>query len=142
MQIRLTAVIILCCSAFIVSAQDKKKAPAKPKVEENILVKVENEAHTDLAAWQKYLLKHSLLLDSAWQKLPAGSYEAEVLFIVDKYGRLTDIKAEKDPGHGLGAYAVKIIRNYNGTWTPAIQCGRAVSAYKKQKITFEIVADN
>jgi len=70
--------------------------------------------------------------------IPAGCYTVVVSFIVDKYGNVTDVKAEKNPGYGLGAMAVNAVRKYKGTWKPAAQCGRYVKSYKKETITFNI----
>lgn len=129
--------VLALISCSIASAQDiieKKK-----NEEQNVFTKVEIEAHTDQKAWRKYIgesLDKVKLSDSMWAKAPAKGFVVEVEFIVDKYGRVTEVKALQDPGEGLGAKAVKIVKNYPGTWKPASQCGRNVKAYRKEKFIF------
>lgn len=133
MRILCSIIILLCINSSFALAQDKKKAPQKQEPEQNIFVRTEIEAHTDTRAFMKYIMKHAQLSDSLLQE-SGGNLTVIVSFIVDQYGRVTDVKAE--PEHALGAMAAKIIRNYPGIWTPAVQCGRAVKSYKKQRITF------
>lgn len=139
MRIQLTVIII--CISFIASAQEKKQAPKKEAEEENIFAKIEVEAHTDRATFQRYIAKNITLPDSVWNTLEAGQDKVTVVFIIDQYGRMTDVKAENAAGNPLAALAVKILRNYPGKWTPANQCGRNVKAYKKETLQFCLRAD-
>ncbi len=100
-----------------------------------VFVKQEIEAGTDLTAWRRHIAKNMKLTDST---ISPGCYTVIVRFIVDKYGNLSDFKIEKDPGYGLGAQLIKTIRSYQGTWKPAVQCGRAVNAYKKETFTLTV----
>lgn len=140
MRTILSAIFIICIGSSIASAQEKKKAPQKAD-EVQIFTKVENEAHTDMAAWSRYLYQQAKLPDSVAKEIPPGCYTVVVTFIVDIYGGITEVKAEKDPGYGLGAKAVKAIRNYKGKWNPASQCGRLVKAYRKQSIMYTVMAE-
>lgn len=133
MRAILTAIILFSISA---SAQVKKQKPG-----EQIFEKIEINAHTDRAQFARYLMRHITLPDSLIEEKGVANLTVVVSFIVDQYGRVTDVKAESDPGYGLGARAVKIIKNYPGSWTPAVQCGRQVKSYKKEIIRFCLAAD-
>ena len=68
---------------------------------------------------------------------PEGSYTVVVQFIVDKEGKISDVKATTNHGHGMEEEAIKVIRK-GPDWIPAIQNGRQVKAYRKQPITFVV----
>ncbi len=86
-------------------------------------------------AWRKYLernLKASTPVDNG---ASPGSYTVVVQFIVDKEGKISNVKASTNHGYGMEEEAVKIIKK-GPTWEPAIQKGRQVKAYRKQPIDF------
>lgn len=103
--------------------------------------KVEIEATTDIKKWRDHIRKSTVLPDSISKDIPPGTYKVTVQFIVDKHGYIGQLKSMNDPGYGLAKRAIKIIANYPGEWKPASQCGRNVTAYKKQDIYF-IVSPN
>lgn len=91
------------------------------------------------AAWVKYLrnnLNANIANDNA---APAGTYKVIVRFIVSKDGLISDVVAETKLGYGMEDEAVKIIKK-GPKWTPALQNGTNVNAYRRQPITF-VVAD-
>ena len=61
-------------------------------------------------------------------------------FIVDKEGNISDVKSLTDKGFGMEEEAMKIIKR-GPKWTPAVQNGRNVKAYRKQPITFLVTAE-
>jgi protein TonB len=132
------AIIIICLSSDHLSAQVKKQAAPKENDDAQVFKKVENEAHTDQALWDKYVTKCIQLPDSVWKTIPSGKYSIVVSFIVNIYGDIIDVKADNDPGYGLAAIAIKAVRNYRGKWYAASQCGRLVKAYRKQPFVFSI----
>src|SRR5687768_8612210 len=101
MRTILTAMIFICIGSSIASAQEKKKKPQKKGEDVQIFTKVENEAHPDMAAWNRYLNQQARLPDSVAKEIPPGCYTVVVTFIVDIYGGITEVKSEKDPGYGL-----------------------------------------
>jgi periplasmic protein TonB len=134
MRTLLTAIFLLLIASLTASAQDKKQAPKKEEEEQTVFTKIEIEAQTDMKQWNRYIMKNLTVPDSSLAQSGMANLNVVVSFIVDQYGRMTDVKVEKDPGHGLGARIVKVVRNYPGTWTPSIQCGRAVKSYKRMPI--------
>ena len=58
-----------------------------------------------------------------------------VQFIVDVAGNISDVKALTAHGYGMEEEAVRIIRS-GPKWTPCIQNGKQVKAYKRQPVTF------
>ena len=110
--------------------------------ENKIFNKVEVEAAFPggEAAWRNYLQKNlngSVPTDNGAGE---GTYTVIVKFVVSKDGSLSDISCESDPGFGMCQEAIRVIRKTKN-WTPAIQNGRNVNAYRRQPITFLIEAN-
>ena len=87
------------------------------------------------AAWANFLqknLKGEVAVDNG---APEGKHTVIVKFIVSKDGSLSDINCESDPGYGMCAEAIRVIKKTTN-WKPAIQNGRNVNAYRRQPITF------
>ena len=106
--------------------------------EVNVFDKVEIEAGTNEKAWKEHIAKKTQLPDSILSSIPAGAYQVNVQFIIDKHGNIGQIKSKNDPGFGLAKRAENIVSSYKGTWRPATQCGRNVNAYRTQTITFVV----
>jgi hypothetical protein len=68
---------------------------------------------------------------------PAGQYTVIVRFIVAKDGSISDVVAETNHGYGMEQESVRAIKK-SGKWTPAMQNGRNVIAYKRQPITWVV----
>jgi protein TonB len=107
--------------------------------EDKIFTKVENEAAFPggAAAWRRYLernLNPSTPVDNG---APPGTYQVIVKFIVSKDGSISAVQAETNHGFGMEEEAVKIIKK-GPKWTPALQNGRNVNAYRRQPITFVV----
>lgn len=105
--------------------------------ENKVFTKVEVEAEFPggNASWGNYLRKN-LNGDVAVENgAEEGTYTVVVKFIVSKDGSLSEITCASDPGHGMCAEAVRVIKK-GPKWTPAIQNGRNVNAYRTQPIIF------
>ncbi len=103
-------------------------------------VEVEAEFPGGTSAWRKFL-ERNLSADVAISAgAPPGSYTVVVQFIVDKDGAVSEVKAHTRHGYGLEEEAVRVIKR-SGRWTPAIQNGRQVKAYRKQPVTFMVTED-
>lgn len=61
----------------------------------------------------------------------------EVQFIVDKKGKVSEVKALTNPGTKLAQVAVEAIKN-GPDWIPAVNNGHNVSSYRKQPVTFRL----
>ncbi len=114
----------------------------KKEDENKIFEKVEIEASFKggESAWRKYLernLNPSAPVDNG---APEGTYTVYVQFVVSKDGSISDVRALTNHGYGMEAEAVKVIKK-GPTWTPAIQNGRSVNAYRKQPITFQVMSE-
>jgi len=95
---------------------------------------IEKDAQVDTTHWLAYL-DQNLQLDSlAMDTIPPGIYGITVIFIIDKKGCLTEVKALNDPGYGLGIRVIRVISGYE-QWIPAERNGRKVRAYRKQVVT-------
>lgn len=90
-----------------------------------------------LNAWKTYLT-HKLNADVPLNNsAPAGMYRVLIRFIVNKEGRVSDVKAQKDAGYGTAQEAIRVIKE-GPNWIPAKQNGRNVNAYHLQPITFVV----
>lgn len=132
-------------SDVAVPVVDEGKAVVVVKDETNYdqtFTKVEVEADFPggMGAWRKFL-ERNLSADVATSAgAPAGSYTVVVQFIVDKEGNVSEVKAQTSHGYGMEEEAVRVIKR-SGKWTPAIQNGRQVKAYRKQPVTFMVTEE-
>ncbi|MBO9592346.1 MAG: energy transducer TonB [Niabella sp.] len=88
-------------------------------------------------AWAAYLTRALDASRPIRAGAPEGQYKVVVQFIIDKEGYLSNIKALTNNGYGMEDEALRVIRS-SGKWSPAMQYGRLVKAYRKQPITFAI----
>lgn len=104
-----------------------------------IFEKVETEAAFPggEAAWRVYLEKNLNPAVPVNNGAKAGTYTVWIQFVVDKNGKVSDIKALSNHGYGMEAEVMRIIRK-SPAWKPAMQFGRSVKAYRKQPVTFSI----
>ena len=119
-----------------------KQVVEAPKEDENKIfekVEVEAEFPGGLPAWRRYLERNLNAQVPSDAGAPTGSYTVVVKFIVDKTGSISDVKSLTSHGFGMEEEAVRAIKR-GPKWTPAIQNGRNVNAYRQQPITF-VVAD-
>lgn len=109
----------------------------KADEEDKVFTKVENEAQFPggQQAWIRYLQKNLNANAPVDNGAPPGKYQVIVKFIVSKDGSISDVNAETKYGFGMEDEAVKIIKR-GPKWTPALQNGRNVNAYRRQPITF------
>lgn len=91
-----------------------------------------------LAAWMNYLQRNLRSEVPTDNGAPAGSYTVIVSFLVNKEGKVSEVKAENDPGYGIAEEASRVIER-GPTWVPAVQNGRNVIYRQKQSITFQVV---
>jgi len=95
-------------------------------------------------AWIKYLQANlNADLGAKYLKPKKGETITQtviVAFLVDKEGKISDVKALTSHGHGMEEEAIKVIKK-GPDWVPAIQNGRNVKAYRKQPITFVVAAE-
>jgi TonB-dependent SusC/RagA subfamily outer membrane receptor len=90
--------------------------------------------------WARYL-ERSLDRDLPKRRgAPAGQYTVMVSFIIDKNGKVQNVKSLNDPGYGSAEEALRVIEHCPN-WTPAKQNGLAVNYTMRQAIVF-MVAEN
>jgi cell wall assembly regulator SMI1 len=111
-------------------------------IEDKIFERVEIEASFPGGSkgWIKFLtttLNPSIPVDNG---APIGQYTSVVQFIVDKDGTISNIKPLTNNGYGMETEVVRVITK-GPKWEPAIQNGRAVRAYRKQPVTFQVEDD-
>jgi periplasmic protein TonB len=123
---------------------DGKGIVEEKKVEDEnkIFEKVEIEASFKggEGAWRKFLerqLNPNAPIDNG---APEGTYTVYVQFVVSKDGSISDVKALTTHGYGMEAEAVRVIKK-GPAWVPAVQNGRAVNAFRKQPITFQVTSE-
>lgn len=86
-------------------------------------------------AWIRYLQKNLNANTPVDHGAPEGKYQVIVKFIVAKDGSISDVRAETKWGYGMEKEVIRIIEK-GPAWTPAIQFGRRVNAYRRQPVTF------
>lgn len=124
---------------------DEGKQIVEEKVvedENKIFDKVEIEAAFPGgdAKWRRYLETNCNGQVASDNGAPEGTYTTVVQFVVDKEGNISDVRALTNHGYGMEEEAMRVIRK-GPKWTPAIQNGRQVKAYRKQPITFQVTGE-
>jgi protein TonB len=120
--------------------KNTKKASTEEEVDK-IFTKVEIDGGTNIQEWTNYMKKSTVLPEALRKAIPPGTYKVQISFILDIHGKLSDIKADNDPGYDLAERALKIFKGYKGLWQPANQCGRSVKSYKKMPVIFVVPAE-
>ncbi len=93
------------------------------------------------AAWKNFLAKNLNVSVPGKNKAPDGVYTVVVQFIVDKEGAISDAKALTNHRYGMEEEAVRVIKA-GPNWTPAVQNGHIVKAFRKQPVTFIVGGNN
>ena len=114
----------------------------KEEDENKIFDKVEIEASFPGgdSKWRQYLERNANGQVATDNGAPEGTYTTVVQFVVDKEGNISDVRALTNHGYGMEEEAMRVIRK-GPKWTPAIQNGRQVKAYRKQPITFQVQSE-
>jgi periplasmic protein TonB len=122
--------------------QGKQIIEEKKEDENHIFEKVEIEASFKggESAWRKYLERNLNANVGPDNGAPTGVYTVYVQFVVSKDGSISDVKALTNHGYGMEAEAVRVIKK-GPPWTPAVQNGRSVNAYRKQPVTFQVTEE-
>lgn len=114
----------------------------KEEDENTVFTKVEVEAQFKGGEreWRKFLERNLDPNVPVENGAGEGTYTVVVQFIVDKEGKISDVKALTSHGHGMEEEAMRVIKK-GPDWVPAIQNGRNVKAYRKQPITFIVAPE-
>ncbi|MFT4093298.1 MAG: M56 family metallopeptidase [Niabella sp.] len=112
-------------------------ATKEPLIQEEVFTKAEQDAAYP-GNWRAFLEKNLNGAVPVDNKAPAGNYTTIIQFIVDKEGNTSHFKALSNVGYGMEDEALRAIKA-SGKWEPAVQNGRAVAAYRKQPVTFQIL---
>ncbi|HYC39506.1 MAG TPA: energy transducer TonB [Chitinophagaceae bacterium] len=91
-------------------------------------------------AWRRFLERNLNASVPADNGASEGTYTVMVQFVVDKEGAISDVRALTNHGYGMEEEAMRVIRK-GPRWTPAIQNGRHVKAYRRQPITFVVTSE-
>jgi len=112
-------------------------------LKENVIFnKVEIEAQFSGGdkAWLNFLVKNLDGDIAVKNGAPAGNYTVIIQFVVNKEGEVTDIRALTNHGYGMEQEVIRLLKK-SPKWSPAIQDGRKVKAYRKQPVTFQVVEE-
>ncbi len=104
-------------------------------------VQVPAEFKGGLKAWAKFLnqnIKREIPVEKGG---PPGKYTVNLSFIIDKEGKLSEIKAENNPGYGTAEEAVRVMK-LSPNWEPAKLNGKTVIYKHKQSITYFVTDES
>jgi N-acetylmuramoyl-L-alanine amidase len=104
-------------------------------------VQVPAEFKGGLKAWAKFLnqnIKREIPIEKGG---PPGKYTVNLSFIIDKEGKLSEIKAENNPGYGTAEEAVRVMK-LSPNWEPAKLNGETVIYKHKQSITYFVTDES
>lgn len=71
--------------------------------------------------------------------LQTNKYTVYVSFVVETDGSISDIKVIRDPGHGLGDEAIRVLKNIKTKWKPGIYKGEPVRVLYYLPISITII---
>lgn len=91
-------------------------------------------------AWKNFLSRSLNSNVPNKNNAPIGRYTVYVIFIVDKDGSVSNVKAQTNFGFGMEDEVIRVIEK-SGKWNAALQNGKAVKAYRRQPITFVLDSD-
>ena len=142
MNLRFIATCFFVTISFVAGAQIETAADSTKLINDDgklVFEKVEIEASFagGEMAWRKFLEKNlnpNVPVDNG---APCGKYTVYVQFVVNKEGNISDVKALTKNGYGMEQEVIRLIK-IGPKWTPALQDGRTVNAYRKQPVTFMI----
>jgi protein TonB len=66
-----------------------------------------------------------------------NAIRVSISFVIEKDGSMTDIKVLKDPGYGLGAEAIRVLKSLKTKWSPGMFEGKAVRTSYNLPITIQ-----
>lgn len=127
----------------VVIDEGKQIVEVKKVEDENkIFDKVEIEASFPGgdSKWRRYLESNCNGQVASDNGAPEGTYTTLIQFVVDKEGNISDVRSLTNHGYGMEEEAMRVIKK-GPKWTPAIQNGRQVKAYRKQPITFQVTGE-
>jgi protein TonB len=102
-----------------------------------IKIEIESEFPGGAKAWLQFLNEHLTYPKKAVRKRIEGTVLLQ--FIVDKDGSISDLKALN--GDPILIEAALNAMKDSPNWRPAVQNGKRVKSYKKQPISFKLVAE-
>lgn len=103
-------------------------------IPDKVYTKVEEEAQFPggKQTWSKYITRQIMAVKDTFTEKDFGT--CMVRFIVDKNGTVSDVRATTMQGTNLARVSIEAIRK-GPKWTPAMQNGRKVNAYRLQPVT-------
>ena len=96
--------------------------------------------HGGQKAWEDFLIKNLNAAIPADKNAPPGTYKVTLSFLIDKNGKVSEVKALNDPGYGTAAEAVRVMK-LSPDWDVAMQNKKVVVYRQKQTITFVVQED-
>lgn len=107
-----------------------------------VFEKVEVEASFPGGAkeWMNFLVKNIDPNVPVEKGCRPGTYTVRIQFIVERDGRIRDVKALTNHGFGMEEEFMRVLKK-GPKWVPAMQNGRLVNAYRKLPFTFVIARE-
>ncbi len=130
---------IIICLALICSCGLSSFAQNETDDADIVFTKVEKDAQFPggLADWKQHLINYLNADIPVVNGAPPGSYTVIIKFIVSKDGSISKMEAETNNGFGMEKEVMRVIL-LSKSWTPAMQNGRTVNAYRRQPVTFVV----
>ncbi len=129
-------VAVIKKSAELRSANVEKNSN---QLDSKIFSKVDIDAKYD-GNWRSFLehnINGQVAVDNG---APPGTFTVIVQFVVDENGNVSDLTPLTHHGYGMEEEAIRVL-DLSGKWTPAVQDGESVKAYRKQPLTFQITEE-
>ena len=90
--------------------------------------------------WTSFLQKNLNSIVPVDKGAAEGKYTVVAQFVVDKNGKISDLKALTHLGYGMEEEVIRVMKS-SPDWSPALQDGHPVKAYRRQPVTFVISSE-
>lgn len=88
-------------------------------------------------AWRQFLAENLQPLVPVRKKAPLGVYTVAIQFLIEKDGSVSQITPLTKFGYGMEEEVIRVLKKAP-RWTPALQNGKKVKAYRLQPVTFTV----
>ena len=125
----------------VMSSTADTTKPKKSEIPQVVRVEQEAQFPGGVPAWRKFLESNLKAVVPIDKGAPEGTYTVMAQLLIDSDGTLLEVKTLSKHGYGMEEEVERTLKQ-SPKWVPAQMNGRAVKAYRKQPITFVVVADN
>lgn len=144
--------VLLISSKYVFSQESESTNRQKSKTDTLKLKETDlfffNDDETEakfpggISSWSKFLKNNLRKNIPIKNGAPNGTYKVIVSFFVSKTGKISNVKAETNFGHGMEKEVIRVIQK-GPNWIPGTNNKKKINATRRQPVIFIVsLADN